>query len=68
MRNSPGVAQSTAISQIGKPDFAGYMKKRGERYNTWKNRYFVLKGPHLYYMKDENVRSCEAVRAWERLL
>lgn len=43
--------ESSAMSKIGKPDFAGYMKKKGERYNTWKNRYFVLKGAHLYYMK-----------------
>jgi hypothetical protein len=43
--------EGSAISKIGKPDYAGYMKKKGERYNTWKNRYFVLKGSHLYYMK-----------------
>jgi len=49
-----GVNGKSAVAQIGTPDFAGYMKKKGERYNTWKNRYFVLKGPHLYYMKDEH--------------
>jgi hypothetical protein len=50
-----GAKGSSAVSQIGTPDFAGFMKKKGERYNTWKTRYFVLKGPHLYYMKDETV-------------
>ncbi|KAL1413569.1 hypothetical protein Q8F55_001343 [Vanrija albida] len=42
-----------ALRQIGKPDKVGYLKKRGERYNTWKPRYFVLKGSHLYYLKSE---------------
>ena len=54
MRASSGAVapnESSAMSKIGKPDFAGYMKKKGERYNTWKSRYFVLKGAHLYYMK-----------------
>jgi len=43
--------EGSAIAKIGKPDFSGYVKKKGERYNTWKTRYFVLKGAHLYYMK-----------------
>lgn len=30
------------------------MRKRGENYNTWKNRYFVLKGPHLYWLKSDS--------------
>ncbi|ORY35510.1 hypothetical protein BCR39DRAFT_475488 [Naematelia encephala] len=46
-------SNARALQQIGKPDFSGYMKKKGERYGTWKTRYFVLKGPHLYYMKSE---------------
>lgn len=46
-----GANEGSALSQIGRPDYAGYMKKKGERYNTWKSRYFVLKGSHLYYMK-----------------
>ncbi|EJT49524.1 phospholipid binding protein [Trichosporon asahii var. asahii CBS 2479] len=43
-----------ALQKIGKPDKTGYLKKRGERYNTWKQRFFVLKGSHLYYLKSEN--------------
>ncbi|KAG8929999.1 polar growth protein [Tulasnella sp. 418] len=44
---------ATALEQIGEPDYQGWMRKRGDRYNTWKLRYFALKGPHLYYMKNE---------------
>jgi hypothetical protein len=49
--NTSVPADGTAIAKIGQPDFSGYVKKKGERYNTWKTRYFVLKGAHLYYMK-----------------
>lgn len=52
-------SEGTALNKIGKPDFAGYMKKKGERYNSWKQRYFVLKGAHLYYLKGPNV-SCSS--------
>jgi hypothetical protein len=42
------------LEQIGQPDHKGWMRKRGEHYNTWKTRYFVLKGPHLYWLKSNN--------------
>jgi len=42
------------VDQIGEADYSGWMRKRGERYNTWKMRYFVLKGPHLYYLRSRN--------------
>jgi hypothetical protein len=45
-----------ALDRIPEPDFAGYLRKKGERYNSWKTRYCVLSGPHLYYLKSENVR------------
>ncbi|KAG8889639.1 polar growth protein [Tulasnella sp. 332] len=41
----------TALDQIGPADHSGWMRKRGDRYNAWKLRYFALKGPHLYYVK-----------------
>ncbi|WVF67433.1 hypothetical protein IAT40_002189 [Kwoniella sp. CBS 6097] len=44
---------AAAIKQIGTPDHSGYLKKKGERYGNWKQRFFVLKGSHLYYMKSE---------------
>lgn len=40
--------------QIGEPDHTGWMRKKGDRYNTWKLRYFVLKGPHLYILRSNN--------------
>ncbi|KAL1742816.1 hypothetical protein HDZ31DRAFT_65600 [Schizophyllum fasciatum] len=42
------------LEQIGEPDHAGYMRKKGDRYNSWKLRYFVLKGPHLYYLRSNS--------------
>lgn len=39
------------LEQIGEPDHAGWMRKKGDRYNTWKLRYFLLKGPHLYCLR-----------------
>lgn len=52
-------ATAAALKQIGTPDHSGYMKKKGDRYG-WKSRYFVLKGPHLYYLATEHV-SCPVV-------
>jgi len=40
--------------QIGEPDYEGWMRKKGERYNAWKLRYFILKGPHLYWMRSNS--------------
>ena len=55
LRTSPesGTLKSgqNILAQIGTPDHNGWMRKKGEHYNTWKNRYFVLKGPHLYWLK-----------------
>ncbi|KAF8806186.1 hypothetical protein BYT27DRAFT_7191502 [Phlegmacium glaucopus] len=42
------------MDQIGEPDHTGWMRKKGDRYNTWKVRYFILKGPHLYFMRNNN--------------
>ncbi|WVR09538.1 hypothetical protein IAU60_006607 [Kwoniella sp. DSM 27419] len=44
---------AAALKQIGTPDHSGYLKKKGDRYG-WKQRFFVLKGGHLYYMKSES--------------
>lgn len=44
-----------ALSKIGTPDYTGFLKKKGDRYNTWKTRYFVLKGARLYYLRNERV-------------
>ncbi|KXN84942.1 Protein pob1 [Leucoagaricus sp. SymC.cos] len=42
------------LEQIGEPDHVGWMRKKGDRYNSWKNRYFVLKGPHMYCLRSDN--------------
>jgi len=31
------------------------MRKKGDRYNSWKTRYFALKGPHLYILKSQSM-------------
>ena len=51
-----GVTQGQSIlGQIGEPDHVGWMRKKSDRYNSWKPRYFVLKGQHLYWMKNSSV-------------
>jgi hypothetical protein len=44
----------SVLEQIGEPDHKGWMRKKGDRYNSWKSRYFVLKGPHLYILKSDD--------------
>ncbi|KAF5363807.1 hypothetical protein D9756_000044 [Leucocoprinus leucothites] len=39
------------LDQIGQPDHMGWMRKRGDRYNSCKNWYFVLKGQHMYCLR-----------------
>ena len=49
--NGPGLVRGrSVIEQIGTPDFNGWLMKKGEHYNTWKNRYCILKGHNLYWM------------------
>ncbi|KAI0832877.1 hypothetical protein BC628DRAFT_1348696 [Trametes gibbosa] len=47
-------AGQSILEQIGTPDHNGWLRKKGDRYNSWKQRYFVLKGPHLYWLRSEN--------------
>ncbi|KAJ7654825.1 hypothetical protein B0H17DRAFT_993337 [Mycena rosella] len=42
------------LEQIGEPDHVGWMRKKGDRYNSWKLRYFILKGPDFYCLKTSN--------------
>ncbi|KAG0697293.1 hypothetical protein DFH29DRAFT_1003838 [Suillus ampliporus] len=42
------------IDQIGTPDHQGWMRKKGDHYNAWKVRYFVIKGQHLYILRSDN--------------
>lgn len=51
----PGLVQGRSVlEQIGTPDFNGWLMKRGEHYNIWKNRYCVLKGHNLYWMRSNS--------------
>ena len=52
------------LEQIGTPDHSGWMRKKGDRYNTWRNRYFVLKGSHLYCLKSNS----KSVSLWHSVL
>jgi hypothetical protein len=45
------------MQKIGTPDLVGWLRKKSERYNTWKTRYMILKGRHLYAMKSASVRT-----------
>ncbi|EDR12680.1 uncharacterized protein LACBIDRAFT_292707 [Laccaria bicolor S238N-H82] len=50
-----GVTQGQSIlGQIGEPDHVGWMRKKSDRYNSWKPRYFVLKGRYLYWLKNSS--------------
>jgi hypothetical protein len=57
---APGdlIPEKSILEQIGKADFSGWLRKKGERYNTWKLRYLVLKGPHLYYLRSDSRTVC----------
>jgi hypothetical protein len=52
------------LTQIGASDHNGWMRKKGEHYNTWRNRYFVLKGPHLYWLKSNALTVGVAQAVW----
>ncbi|EAU82730.2 hypothetical protein CC1G_10635 [Coprinopsis cinerea okayama7 len=42
------------LEQVGEPDHTGWMRKKGVRYNSWKLRYCVLKGEHLYILRNNS--------------
>lgn len=48
----------TVLVQIGRPDHEGWVRKRGGHFSTWKTRYLVLKGPHLYWLKSDSPVVC----------
>ena len=53
--NGSGLVQGSSIlGQIGTPDFNGWLMKKGEDYNTWKQRYCMLKGHNLYWMRSSD--------------
>ncbi|KAJ6469653.1 hypothetical protein C8R47DRAFT_1200712 [Mycena vitilis] len=50
-RLKPG---QSILDQIGEADHVGWMRKKGDRYNSWKLRYFVLKGEDMYWLRSSN--------------
>ena len=57
---------SNLLERIGNPDYSGWMRKKGEKYNSWKQRFFVLKGIHLYWLKTESVSRARLVTTSRR--
>ncbi|GAA5924019.1 uncharacterized protein JCM15063_005526 [Sporobolomyces koalae] len=55
------VKDGNLMDKLGRPDNSGWMRKKGEKYNTWKQRFFVLKGTYLYYLKSEQERRAKGV-------
>ncbi|GAA5962155.1 hypothetical protein JCM21900_006986 [Sporobolomyces salmonicolor] len=55
------VKDGNLMDKIGRPDHSGWMRKKGEKYNTWKQRFFVLKGTYLYYLKSEQEQRAKGV-------
>lgn len=38
------------------PDMEGWLYKQASKYKKWNKRWFVLKGPNLFYFKSPKVR------------
>ncbi|KAG5635290.1 hypothetical protein H0H81_011818 [Sphagnurus paluster] len=51
---SPLKQGQSILAQIGEADHSGWMRKKGERYNSWKLRYFIIKGQHMYYLRSNS--------------
>jgi hypothetical protein len=64
MMISPLKPGRSILEQIGEPDHAGWMRKKGDHYSSWKSRYFVLKGPHLYCLKSNSKTVCGFSQTW----
>ena len=45
-----------AVSQIGTPDLKGWLYKKGDGFTAWKQRWVLLKGNHVYWLKSPQVR------------
>lgn len=50
----------TVLVKIGTSDHEGWMRKRGGNFNTWRNRFLVLKGSRLYWLESESPLVCVA--------
>ena len=50
----PNTLVDTVLVQIGTPDHEGWIRKKGGHFSTWKSRYLVLKGAHLYWLRTDS--------------
>jgi len=53
-KDSVGVGamqNASVVHRIGEPDHVGWLRKKNDRYNFWKPRFFILKGQRLYWFK-----------------
>lgn len=48
---------STPTEETVTPDMEGWLHKQGCRYKKWNKRWFVLKGPNLFYFKSPKVNN-----------
>lgn len=44
----------TQAERIGEPDYSGWLRKKTDKYNAWKDRYLILKDSYLYVLKSPN--------------
>lgn len=44
----------TQAERIGEPDYSGWLRKKTDKYNGWKDRYLILKDSYLYVLKTPN--------------
>lgn len=51
------------VEQIGYPDHQGWMRKKGDHYSSWKLRFFIIKGPHLYILRSNSKSVSRILRA-----
>lgn len=58
-KSSMDIYSSRAIDENGNvtPDMEGWLHKQGCKYKKWNKRWFVLKGPNLFYFKSPKVKN-----------
>ncbi|KAJ1660076.1 hypothetical protein IWQ61_000938 [Dispira simplex] len=62
---TPNIGRSVTYhlerDDIKNPDHQGCLKKRAGGYPLWQSRWFVLKGPNLYYFKSPRDTMCRGI-------
>ena len=52
-------------SAFTSPDCAGFLRKEGGRFKTWKKRYFILANNYLYYYTSPTDDDCKGIVSLE---